>query len=82
MKNYFILDTETVNGTDWSPKPCLHANPTLIKQGPHEGKYAIGVGILNCSPAYEIYRELLETMPTATCENGEDWWPLPIEEEE
>ena len=82
MKTFFIIDTETAITTNWSPKPYLHAGPRLItegqyegKQGPHEGKYAIGVGILNCSPAYEVYRELLESMPTATYENVEDWWP-------
>ena len=75
MKTFFIIDTETVITTNWSPKPYLHAGPRLITEGQYEGKYGINTNIFNNDPAYEVYREVLESFPTAVCENVEDGWP-------
>ena len=76
---FFLVDPETYEETDWAPAPYLNVAPRLIEAGDHEGKYAINVEIFNCDPAFEQYRELLETMPTAVCDDRDAWWP-PLEE--
>lgn len=73
------MDAETYAATDWSPNAFLNVAPRLIEAGDHEGSYAVNVEIFNCDPAFEEYRELLETMPTAVCDDRDAWWPISEE---
>ena len=73
----FIVDPETFEETDWAPTSYLNVGPRLIAAGPHAGGYAVNVEIFGCDPAFEQYRTLLESMPTAVCEDRDEWWPPP-----
>lgn len=74
---FFLVDPETYEATDWAPTPYLNVGPTLITADEHAGAYAVNVEIFNCDPAYEQYRTLLESMPTAVCDDRDAWWPPP-----
>ena len=79
---FFIVDQSTYASTDWTPDAWLNVAPLLIRGGPHEGGYAVNVEIFNSSPAFEVYRTLLESMPTAECDSDDldEWFPPPSEE--
>ena len=79
MWTFFLVDADTYASTDWTPTPYLNLGPKLIEAGDHEGEYAVNVQIFNCDPAYEAYRTLLESMPTAVCDDREEWFPEPEE---
>ena len=78
---FFIVDEATHDSTDWSPNAWLNVSPKLIDGGAHEGKYAVNTQIFNCDPAFEAYRSILESMPTAECgdDDYETWFPPPEE---
>ena len=74
---FFIVDQATYEATDWSPDAWLDVAPRLIGGGPEEGGYAVNDEIFNCDPAFEAYRTLLESMPTAQCNEDDldEWFP-------
>lgn len=79
--NFFIVDQDTYDSTDWSPDAWLNVAPRLIGGGTHSGKYAVNTQIFSSDPAFEAYRTLLESMPTAECDEGDldEWFPDPEE---
>ena len=76
---FFIVPADTHASTDWSPTSYLDVSPRLIGGGTHQNKYAVNVLIFNCDPAYERYRDLLEALPTAVCDDRDVWFPAPTE---
>ena len=72
---FYLVDAETYEDTDWTPTPYLDVSPQRIRAGAHAGKYAVNVEIFNSDPAFSQYRNLLNTMPTASCDNRSAWWP-------
>lgn len=76
---FFIVDPDTYGDTDWQAAPHWNVAPRLIGGGPQEGNYAVDVKIFDCSPIFEKYRALLESMPTAVCDDDDTWFPLPVE---
>ena len=79
---FFIVDETTYEATDWTPAAWLDVAPKPIGGGTHNGKYAVNVEIFNSDTAFETYRTLLESMPTAQCDQGDldEWFPPPPEE--
>jgi|TARA_R100001530_G_scaffold2398_1_gene3996 hypothetical protein len=78
---FFIVDEATYEATDWTPDAWLDVAPKLITGGPQVGGYAVNVQIFNSAPEFEAYRTLLESMPTAQCDEDDldEWFPPPPE---
>ena len=76
---FFLVDAETYEETDWAPTSYLNVGPRQILAGDYEGDYAVNVEIFNSDPAFESYRTLLESMPTAVCDDRDAWFPPPEE---
>ena len=77
MWTFFLVDQATFDSTDWWASPTWSVGPALIGGGTHAGKYAVDVEIFNCSEIFEAYRTLLETFPTAECDDRDEWFPPP-----
>jgi len=74
---FYLVDAETHESTNWSPTPYLSVGPRLIGAGEHAGKYAVNVSIFGCDSAFESYRNVLESFPTAVCSDRDEWFPPP-----
>lgn len=79
---FYIVDASTFEDTDWQASQNWNVAPRLIDGGPNVGKYAVNVRLLDCSPIFEAYRDLLESMPTAVCgtDDRDVWFPPAPEE--
>ena len=76
---FFIVNEATHGQTNWAPNAWLNVSPIPIRGGSETGGYAVNVEIFTSDPAFEAYRSLLESMPTAVCDDLDEWFPPPDE---
>jgi len=79
---FYIVDQDTYDSTNWQISPCLNFFPLKIGGGEYAGNYVISKDGMGYNPENEIHRELLESMPTAQCDEDDldEWFPPPPEE--